>query len=89
MFDKPDEGFDRFSPDNVAPLVGFLASPAAQNVTGQVFIVHGGMVQLLAGPRNDQRWDRDEAWTSEGLAEALAPVFESRQPGAGFTMTMG
>ena len=27
MFDKPEEGFDAFHPDNVAPLVGFLASP--------------------------------------------------------------
>jgi 3-oxoacyl-[acyl-carrier protein] reductase len=89
MFDKPKEGFDAFHPDNVAPLVGFLASPAAEKVSGQVFIVHGGMVQLLAGARNEQRWDHEGGWTSEGLADVLAPVFRGRQPGAGFTMTMG
>jgi 3-oxoacyl-[acyl-carrier protein] reductase len=89
MMDKPEEGFDAFHPDNVAPLVAFLASPAAAKVTGQVFIVHGGMVQLLTGPRNDQRWDRDGAWTTEALAETLAPAFDARQPGAGFTMPMG
>jgi NAD(P)-dependent dehydrogenase (short-subunit alcohol dehydrogenase family) len=89
MFDKPDEGFDAFNPDNVAPLVGFLASRAAEKVTGQVFIVHGGMVQLLTGARNDQRWDHEGGWTTEGLAETLGPVFEGRQPGAGFTMSMG
>ena len=89
MFDKPGEGFDAFHPDNMAPLVGFLASSAGDKVTGQVFIVHGGMVQLLAGARNEQRWDHEGGWTSEGLAEVLGPVFEARQTGAGFTMTMG
>jgi NAD(P)-dependent dehydrogenase (short-subunit alcohol dehydrogenase family) len=88
MMDKPEEGFDTFNPDNVAPLVGFLASPAAEKITGQVFIVHGGMVQLLTGARNDQRWDQDGGWSTEGLAETLGPVFEGRQPGAGFTMAM-
>jgi 3-oxoacyl-[acyl-carrier protein] reductase len=88
MFDKPEDGFDTFNPDNVAPLVGFLASSAAEKVTGQVFIVHGGMVQLLTGARNDQRFDRDGGWTTEGLAETLGPVFEGRQSGAGFTMAM-
>lgn len=90
MFARPEEGFDAFAPENVAPFVGFLASPAAAKVSGQVFVVHGGQVALLAGPRVDQRWDAGRAWTPDELAGALGPFFETRTPVRdGFAMPFG
>jgi NAD(P)-dependent dehydrogenase (short-subunit alcohol dehydrogenase family) len=53
-------------PDNVAPLVVYLASDAAQNVNGQVFHSYGYGYTLLEQPhavrsiRSDGRWDPDE-----------------------------
>ncbi len=64
--------FDVWAPENVAPLVSFLASPAAREVTGQVFIVWGNQVSLLQGPRVEQRFETEGRWTAEGLAKEMA-----------------
>ena len=80
MFAKPEEGFDVFAPENVAPLVGYLASPAAERVSGQVFIIYGGMVTVMDAPQVAQRFDTEGAWTVDGLVDTLGPFFDKRQP---------
>ena len=42
--------FDALAPENVAPMVAYLASDAAADITGQVFYVQGGLVQGLPVP---------------------------------------
>jgi hypothetical protein len=58
-------GTDR-DPDNVAPIVVYLASDAAANVNGQVFHARGYGYTLLAQPhavrhiKHGRRWDPEE-----------------------------
>ena len=91
MFAAPEDenAFDVWAPENVSPLVAFLGSPQAARVTGQVFIVWGNQVSLLRGPTVEERFETEGAWTPEGLAERMGPVYDKREPLAGFVMPQG
>src|SRR5262249_22849720 len=58
-------------PDNVAPLVVYLASDAAANVNGQVFHSFGFGYTLLQQPQALRRLEADRRLDSEELAELI------------------
>jgi 3-oxoacyl-[acyl-carrier protein] reductase len=79
VFGEAPEGDDPLSVDRVAPLVTYLSSPASEQVSGQVFVVYGGMVVLASAPGIEQRFDAPGgAWTAEGLADEVGPYFAQR-----------
>lgn len=82
----PDGEVDPLSPEHVAPFVAFLASPAADRITGQVFVVHGGMIALLNPPSVRQRFDTEhQTWTTAELAERVGGYFDSHDPNQMFS----
>lgn len=81
----PDGELDPLSPDHVSALVAYLASPAADRINGQVFVVYGPMVALMAAPVVEQRFDADTRWTPEGLARHVGGYFADRDPARTFS----
>jgi short-subunit dehydrogenase len=56
------ERWKEWTPEDVAPLVAFLASDGASHVNGQVFLVYGNNVVLLAQPRLVRAILNPEGW---------------------------
>ena len=80
MFAKPTEGFDTFAPENVSPLVGYLASPQAERISGQVFVIWGKHITVVGRPSTDTRFESPEVWSVENLHQQLGPHFEKLEP---------
>jgi NAD(P)-dependent dehydrogenase (short-subunit alcohol dehydrogenase family) len=70
--------FDPLAPENVAPMVAYLASDAAADITGQVFYVQGGLVQLYQGWTAVAEIDKGDRWTPSELAERIPELFANR-----------
>jgi len=87
--DEPElaEGqIDPLSPEHVVNLVRFLASPAAEGVNGQLFIVYGPTVTLVAAPIAETRFTAEsEAWDPADLAATMREYFADRDPERNFS----
>lgn len=76
---------DPLSPEHVVTLVQFLSSPAAAEVNGQVFIVYGPRVTLVAAPTAERRFSADgAAWEPAQLSATLRDYFAGRDPEKNF-----
>ncbi|WP_436700934.1 3-oxoacyl-ACP reductase [Nocardioides sp. BYT-33-1] len=83
--DQSGKAVDPYSPEHVAPVVAYLASPAAERITGQVLVVYGGMVALVAAPVVEQRFDAaGDVWSADDLDKQLGGFFADRDPNVGF-----
>jgi NAD(P)-dependent dehydrogenase (short-subunit alcohol dehydrogenase family) len=82
--DAPELGegeVDPLSPEHVVTLVRFLASPAADRINGQVFVVYGPTVTLVAAPTAEHRFHADgSAWDPTALSTSMSEYFADRDP---------
>jgi 3-oxoacyl-[acyl-carrier protein] reductase len=76
-----ENGLDALAPERVATFVRYLASPAADGINGQVFVVYGGMVALMAAPTVERKFEAaGGTFTAEEFAEQMSPYFVGRSP---------
>ncbi|MGV0852227.1 3-oxoacyl-ACP reductase [Mycolicibacterium phlei] len=79
---------DPLSPEHVVNLVRFLASPAAEDVNGQLFIVYGPTVTLVAAPTVEAQFNAESsAWDPSDLSATLRNYFAGRDPQKCFAAT--
>jgi len=77
---------DELSPEHVVNLVRFLSSPASEGVNGQLFIVYGPTVTLVAAPTVEKRFTANsDAWAADDLDDTLRAYFADRDPERGFS----
>ncbi|MFI0404515.1 3-oxoacyl-ACP reductase [Actinomadura sp. 3N508] len=74
-------GLDVMAPERVGTFVSYLASPASEKISGQVFVVYGDMVALMAAPTVEHRFTAaDGVFSVAELGERVTPYFDGRDP---------
>jgi hypothetical protein len=80
MAEVKDGDFDAFDPGNVAPLVVWLASPEAADVTGQVIEAWGGRIAVVEGWRPGPTIEVQRRWDPNELGPVLHDLLAQTTP---------
>lgn len=65
-----DNELASLKPDDISPLVVFLASQPAANVNGRVFLAYGGTISLFSDPQPERTIFNSGGWSVDELMEA-------------------
>lgn len=77
---RPESGFDAMAPENVAPIVAWLASEGSRDVTGRVFEVAGGAIGVAQGWREGPKLDKGERWAPAQVGAAVRELLAKAVP---------
>ncbi|MFI5889725.1 SDR family NAD(P)-dependent oxidoreductase [Actinoplanes sp. NPDC051513] len=85
LMGPPPEGPDPLAPERVTPLVTYLAGPAGERITGEVFVAHGDVVAVLGPPTVRAAFHASgPQWTADELDATLGKMFAADPPRPGF-----
>ena len=80
MMARPDAGFDAMDPANVSPLVVWLGSAEARDVTGRVFEIEGGKVSVADGWHHGPARDKADRWAPNELGPVVRSLLDELRP---------
>lgn len=80
IFEAPEEGFDTFAPEHVAPLVGYLSAPASERSSGNVYLVWGRSMSVLERPGHAHDFEVGAPWDHQRVDRVLSPWLSAREP---------
>jgi NAD(P)-dependent dehydrogenase (short-subunit alcohol dehydrogenase family) len=69
----------RRGPEEIAPVVAWLASPAAQDITGQIFHVAGGLVGIMQQPAVIRSFQNEHLWKIDELDRVMPALMEAKK----------
>jgi len=72
----PDGTFDAMAPENVSPLVAWLAGPDSAHVTSRVFEVYGGTIGLATGWTRGPHFTQDHRFTPDEVGPTVRDLME-------------
>jgi NAD(P)-dependent dehydrogenase (short-subunit alcohol dehydrogenase family) len=82
MGEKPpaDGSFDVWAPENLSPLVVYLASDQAADITGHIFTIMGGKVTLFMPWVLGKSVDIGKRWTAQELHKRIRELGDLTMP---------
>ncbi|GGM74079.1 short-chain dehydrogenase [Lentzea pudingi] len=80
MMAAPEDGFDAMAPENISPLVVWLGSEEAGDVTGRMFEVDGGRVCVVHGWRRGPEVDKGSRWSPDELGPVVRELVADDHP---------
>jgi NAD(P)-dependent dehydrogenase (short-subunit alcohol dehydrogenase family) len=80
MMARPESGFDAMDPENVSPVVAWLAGGDSRDVTGQMLEVSGGKIAVADGWRTGPEVDKGARWDPRDVGAAVRALLARATP---------
>jgi NAD(P)-dependent dehydrogenase (short-subunit alcohol dehydrogenase family) len=80
---RTPDGFEPLAPENISPLVVWLASTESRGITGRVFSVAGGVISVNEGWANGPTVDKGSRWEPSELGAVIPDLVAHAAANAG------